>query len=82
MVYWGGITAPPPRPQDSVLTLTRTMNHSELMVTLSPGQCEVELILLWEWELTAPECGWAMEKLSDVREGRAFSTRNKSSAGL
>lgn len=52
MVYWG---APRPRPQDPVLVLTRIMNHSELMVTLSPGQYEMELILPWEWELTAPE---------------------------
>lgn len=83
MVYRGGITAPRPRPQKgSVLVLTRTMSHSGLMVTLSPGQYEIELILLWEWGLTAPECGWAMEKLSDVREGRGFSTKDKSSAGL
>lgn len=44
MVYRGGITAPRPRPQKgSVLVLTRTMSHSELMVTLSPGQYEIEL---------------------------------------
>lgn len=80
MVYWGGITAPQPRPQDSVLVLTRVMNHSELMVTLSPGQYEFELILPWEWELTTLQCGNG--KTVRCRERKGFSTENKSSAGL
>lgn len=49
MVYLWCIAAPHPKMGDSVLVLTCSASHSAVMVTLTPGQCEIELILLWQW---------------------------------
>lgn len=46
MVYLCCFAAPQAKMGDSVLVMTNLVNHSGLMVTLTPSQCEAEFILL------------------------------------